>query len=269
MWNFSWFRMKATSFWSSRIDSQNMLKSYQKKKTLSIEKWNSLYWKHVFKNWETSARLINDRNSKFNFDFWKTVFNQCDTKLEMITAYHFSTNEQAERFNQTIKTILKCLFVDKYEENWKNILSQIEYSINCFENHSTEISSFEILYKVKSKDFLLRIIRRDQNLFSQTMNFLKKRKQIRSNVIDAIKMTQIKMSILWNVKHCSPNLVDKIYIKIAKQSHFDYHISEFSSLTVKKLNSFRIFRKIKNLTYELELSINMKIHSVISVIHLK
>ena len=77
------------------------------------------------------------------------------------------------------------------------------------------------------------------------------------------------MSILYDVKHCSSNLTDKVYIKIAKQNHFDYHISKSNSLIAKKLKSFRVFRKIENLTYELKLSINMKIHSVISVIHLK
>ena len=245
------------------------VKIVSEKKTFLIEKWNSFYWKHIFKNWKTSARLINNRDSKFNSDFWRTVFSQCDTKLKMIIAYHFSANDQAKKFNQTVKTTLKCLLIDKYEENWKNILSQIEYSINCFENRSIEISSFEMLYDVKSKNSLLKIIRRNQNLFLNEMNFLKIRKQIRLNVIDSIKMTQVKMSILYDVKHRSSNLTDKIYIKIAKQNYFDYHISEFSSLTVKKLNSFRIIRKIENLAYELKLSINMKIHSVIFVIHLK
>ena len=126
-----------------------------------------------------------------------------------------------------------------------------------------------MLYDVKLKISLLRIIRKNQNLFSNEMNFLKIRKQIRLNVIDSIKITQVKMSILYDVKHCSSSLTDKIYIKVAKQNHFDYHISEFNSLTVKKLNSFRIICKIKNLAYELELLINMKIHSVIFVIHLK
>ena len=245
------------------------VKAVSEKKTFSVEKWNSFYWKHVFKNWRTPARLINDRDSKFNSDFWKTVFNQCDIKLKMITAYHFSANDQAKRFNQTIKTTLKCLLIGKYEENWKNILSQIEYSINCFENRSIEISSFEMLYDVKSKNPLLRIIRRNQNLFSNEMNFLKIRKQIWLNVIDSIKMTQVKMSMLYDAKHRSSNLTGKIYIKIAKQNHFNYHISKFSSLTIKKLNSFRIIRKIENLAYKLKLSINMKIHSVISVIYLK
>ena len=77
------------------------------------------------------------------------------------------------------------------------------------------------------------------------------------------------MSILYDAKHRSSSLTGKVYIKIAKQGHLGYHIPRFSSLTAKKLDSFRIIRKIGNLTYELKLPINMKIHSVISVIHLK
>ena len=176
------------------------------KKTFSIEKWNLFYWEHVFKNWKISARLISDRDSKFNSDFWKTIFSQCDTKLKMITAYHFSTNDQAEQFNQTIKTILKCFLIDKYEKNWKDILSQIEYSINCFENRSIKISSFEILYEVKLKNSLLRIIRKNQDLFSQKMNFFEKK-----NKFDLMSRMQSK----WHRSKCQyyemSNIVHQIW----------------------------------------------------------
>ena len=56
---------------------------------------------------------------------------------------------------------------------------------------------------------------------------------------------------------------------MTKQNQIDYHIPRSNSLTVKKLKSFAIRKKINDLTYELDLSDNMKIHSMIFVIHLK
>ena len=67
----------------------------------------------------------------------------------------------------------------------------------------------------------------------------------------------------------SPNLTGKVSIKVAKQRQLDYHILGSSSLTAKKLRSFQIRRKIGNLAYELKLLTKMKIHPIISVIHLK
>ena len=73
------------------------------------------------------------------------------------------------------------------------MLSQIEYALNVFENASTEIFSFEILYEVKSKNPLLKIIRKDSS--NEKIDFFENRRQIKLNIINVIKMTQIKMSI--------------------------------------------------------------------------
>ena len=245
------------------------VKTVPGKETLSAEEWGSLYWKHVFKDWGIPARLISDRDPKFNSDFWRAVFSQCGTKLGMTTAYHPSADGQAERSNQTVETALRCLLIGKYEQNWEDILPQVEYSINNFENRSTGTSPFEMLYGVKPKDPLLRIIRKDQDLSPQGVNFLEERRQIRLDATDAIKMAQAKMSILWDSKHRPPNLIGKVYIKVAKQGQLGYHIPGSSSLTAKKLGPFKIRRKIGNLAYELELPNNMKIHPVVSVIHLE
>lgn len=56
---------------------------------------------------------------------------------------------------------------------------------------------------------------------------------------------------------------------MTKQEKIEYHILRSSFLTAKKLNSFVIRKKIKRLAYELNLFNNMKIHSIVSMIHLK
>lgn len=168
---------------------------------LSTIKWRTLYWKFVFKNWKTWIKLINDRNSKFISNFWKTMFSQCEVFLNLITIYYFSINNQFECFNQIVETTFKCFLIEKYKENWKNLFSQIKYFLNVFENKFIEISFFETLYEPKSKNSLLRIVRKNQNLFLQkieAIKFLKICRQIWINAIDLIKMTQVKMTILWN-----------------------------------------------------------------------
>ena len=48
-----------------------------------------------------------------------------------------------------------------------------------------------------------------------------------------------------------------------------YLFARSSSLSAKKIKSFKIIRKIKDLTYELELPSHITIHNVIFVKHLK
>ena len=49
----------------------------------------------------------------------------------------------------------------------------------------------------------------------------------------------------------------------------EYYLFETFNLFIKKINSFKILKKIKSLVYKLKLSTFIKIHSIILIIHLK
>ena len=243
------------------------VKIVSKSKTLSTKKWKKFYWQYVIKNWDISAKLINDRDSKFISNFWKIVFKQCEVSLNLTTVYHLSIDEQTERTNHTIKTILRCFFVDRYEKNWQNILFQMKYVLNIFENVVIKISFFEILYDVKLRNSLTAIIRK--NIFKVETNFFEKQKQIRLNTIDAVRLIQTRMIIQFDKKHKSFDMTNKIYLKMTKIKQSNYSIFKSSSLIAKKLKSFVIKKRVNFLTYEFDFSFKMKMHFVMSVIHLK
>jgi len=78
------------------------------------------------------------------------------------------------------------------------------------------------------------------------------------------------MAIYYDDNHRSSNLKDCVYIKMMKTRKVDYHLSiESTSLSTKKIESFKIRRKVDDLAYELELPKYMKIHNVIFVVHLE
>ena len=221
----------------------------------------------MIKNWSISAKFINDRNSKFISNFEKIVFKQCEASLNLTTVYHSSINEQTKRINQTIKTVLRCFFVKHYEKNWQNILFQMKYVLNIFKNVVIIMSFFEILYDVKLQNSLTAIIHK--NVFKIETNFLKNRKQIWLNTIDAIRLIQARIIIQFDKKHKSFDITNKIYLKMTKIDQSKYSIFKSSSLISKKLKSFIIKKKINFLAYELDFSVKMKMHFVVSVIHLK
>ena len=60
-----------------------------------------------------------------------------------------------------------------------------------------------------------------------------------------------------------------MYIKLIKIKKSKYYIFQISFLFVKKIELFRILRKISDLTYKLKLLNIIKIHDIIFIVYLK
>ena len=92
----------------------------------------------------------------------------------------------------------------------------------------------------------------------------------RNKIYNAIKFTQIKITILYNTKHRELDLYDSVYIKIIKIKKIKYYLStRNSNLNAKKIELFKIICKIKDLIYKLKLLSHIKIHNVIFIKHLE
>jgi len=92
----------------------------------------------------------------------------------------------------------------------------------------------------------------------------------RNKIYNAIKFAQIKIIIFYNAKHRKLDLYDNIYIKIIKIKKIKYYLfARSSNLSTKKIESFKIIRKIKNLTYKLKLLSHIKIYNIIFVKYLE
>ena len=167
-----------------------------------------------------------------------------------------------------MKVALRCLFVEKYKKFWKNLLLDVKYALNTAKNVFITTTFFELLYDVKFREiitFLLHIFK--VNAFAK--KFVAYREIIRNEVYEIIKFAQIKMTFIYDVKHWIFNLFKKIYLKMMRTENVDYHFFNNLNFSIKKIKSFRIKRKVNDLTYELKFSKHMRIHNVISIIHLK
>ena len=217
--------------------------------------------------WDLSHKLILNKDFKFTFQFWATLFNKCDIKLMMTIAYHSFANDQTKRSNQIVKTALRCFLIKRYEKSWDILFIEIEFAFNIFSNASTKISSFEILYDVKSRDSLFELIMKNSS--SNANDFLQFRKKIKNNVTNALTLIQTKMFIHFDRKHRFSDFKNKIFLKLFKTEKSKYHLSRFSCLSIKKLKSFFIHCRVFSFAYKLVFSNKMKIHLIIFVIHLK
>jgi hypothetical protein len=243
------------------------VKLISKTENFSAASWVERYWEFVYRSWEVFHRIVFDRDSKFTSEFWRELFVKCDVKLSFITTYHSFVDEQAKRSNQIVENVLRCLLIEQYEKCWDNLLSNVELSLNTSASAFSDISSFEILYDVLSKISLLKFIAAESNVDAK--NFLKQRNRIRQDIMNFLRLAQTRMTIIFDVKHRSSRLERKMFLKMTKLKKSEYHVLNQSSLSSKKLESFKIIRKMSSLAYELKLSDFMKNHSIISVIHLK
>ena len=233
-----------------------------------VKKWADQYHRHIYSFWKLSARIIFDRDSRYISDFWITLFQKSNVKLDMTAAFHALVNDQTKRINQTIEIVIRCLFIEHYEKNWSFFIFEIEYALNISENAFIDATLFEVLYEIKSRKRLIALtisFKNDKNV----LFFIERRTELRKKIHDAIKLAQTKMTIDFDKKHKSFNLIESIYIKLAKIERSNYHIFYASSLSAKKIKSFKIKQKVNELIYQLDLLKTMKIHNVIFVIYLK
>ena len=97
------------------------------------------------------------------------------------------------------------------------------------------ITSFEFLYEIRFKIFLNTLIKNEiQN--KNALNFVKRRNLIRNEIYDAIKLIQIKMTIIFDNKHRSSQLIESIYLKMTKVDEINYHL--FKTFFFHQKNEF-------------------------------
>lgn len=77
------------------------------------------------------------------------------------------------------------------------------------------------------------------------------------------------MAIHYDQKHQPSKLETHAYIQLVCDTDTGYHVLNASKLSPVVLEPFPIWCKVLNIAYELDLLLQMHIHLVISVAHLK
>jgi len=99
--------------------------------------------------------------------------------------------------------------------------------------------------------------------------FLQDRETLRQAVKDTMELMQVKMAISFDANHQPPQLEGRAYIRLVRRGKRGYSVPQSSKLSPIVLGPFPIKRRVGELAYELDLPPHLKIHPVISVIHLE
>ena len=242
------------------------------KTTWTAHQWAIAYFDYVFAKYGFPATLISDRDPKFTSEFWTSLFRRAGVTLAMTAAYHPSANGQSERTNQTVETALRCLIADHTNarpvSEWDELLPDVEYALNTSESATTGLSPFLLLYGVEPRSEFDPSNSQPSD-FAPAEDFLQDRRQIRRDAADSIKLAQARMEVWFNRKHTPVRDADMVWLKLAKGTNVGYRLPNMSSIDVNKIGPFKVKRRIGSVAFELELPVHLKIHPVISCIHLE
>lgn len=234
------------------------------KEDWSAQDWANQLWRLVVKDWGLPAAVISDRDAKFTGEFWQQLMTMCKVRLRMTTAHHPAANGQAERTNATVEVMLRCLLAGQYTSSWASLLPEVERNLNClsFDNSGT---SFEVLYGVPPR-FMPE--NPQGTSASNAVAFVTNRNQLRDTVRDCFDLAQARIALTFDRKHMPPAFHDQAYLRLTRTGR-GYKLPASSKLSPTLLGPFPIRRKVSDLAYELILPSHMRLHPVISVIHLE
>ncbi len=269
---------------SSTSNNMNFLLSttdkFSKRISIVLEKdiWFVSEWATVWfdflqrEKWNISRVIISNRDSKFLNVFWKSTFNHFEVALHFTIVYHFSTDDQSKRTNQTVKIALRFALMQDQITNFTKLLSSIQASMNNSVNAFIDLSFNEVLYDFKvietlnMLDFAVLIRVDDENSLT---TLEQEREILRKKTEEAISFANAVMKIRYDQTKTSMHLNkdDFVYLTLHKEyTQFDLINRKFSK---QRLDLVKIIEKVNNFVYKLDLSSIWKIHSVVFIIHLK
>ena len=244
--------------WGVRFDSILMIVNwlmkymmfipFRKSATASVLMYIIL--QKLVSNHRLSKKFITDQDKLFTSKFWETLTAELGIWHKLFTAYHSQTDSQTKRMNQTVETYL-WHYVSRTQENWVQLLSTAQFVYNNARNEITEVTSFYVNYRYNSE------VWREQKDTST------KSQQAR---IDISELKKLHQDLVQMLQAQSGRTTMVISYKIGERVYLwtdNIKIKWVSKkLNHQSIGPFMIKRNIKNLSYELDLSVNMRIHSV-------
>ena len=163
-----------------------------------------------------------------------------------------------------IKIVFRYVLSINSNLNWVTFLSILRTRLNNWFNFFINLSFNELIINFKTRN-VLTILKFEKLL----KNWLKRKINniIKIEIVIAWAKFKIK-KIYW--KHYRI-----IQLKINENFFFNFYKNytlsfiSFFKLLIQRVNFFKTIKKIDNLIYEFDLSFDWKIHSIISMIHLK
>ena len=143
--------------------------------TINVKKICNLLCDKIFLKFESSKKIILNKNSLFTNNFWFTFCFHTRVKRRLNIIFYSQINEQTKRQNQILKHYLK-IFCNYEQNNWIVFLFFATFVYNCAKHALIEFVSFAtIMNYVTNFQWKFDIAKFDvQSTKKKSCRFLKK-----------------------------------------------------------------------------------------------
>jgi len=231
-----------------RLTKYTMFISFKETATASVLTYTIL--QELVSNHRLSKEFITDRDKLFTSKFWETLTAELRIKHKMSTAYHPQTNGQSEWMNQTVETYLRH-YVNKNQDNWVQLLSTAQFAYNNTQNKTTKEAPFWANYEYNLK--VWQEPRAHRSWSQKAILNIAEIKKLHRDLANRIQQQTEQTT------KAKPFMIEeRVYLRtdnicVKRRS---------KKLNNKSIEPFKIKRNIKGLSYELDLSKKMQIHSI-------
>ena len=218
-----------------------------------------LHIQHIWKLHGIPLVHGTDRGLTFTAAFTKSLYKGLGIKPRFSTAYHLQTQGQVENNNKWMETYL-CMFCSHRQDDWANLLLMAEFSYNNHHHPSIDTTPFftnygyhptlsNVLTAAQSDEPDVRI-RQIHEAQEECKRAIEQSQEISKRAYDKWKRDNPSFQVRDSVWLEATNLTtDEPSPKLASKRH----------------GPFRIKDKLSDLTYQLELPAQWKIHDVFHV----
>ena len=236
---------------------------------MKIEAVIQTFLKWIWRKEDYLKIIVSNRETQFISHFWKKFCKRIKIKLKLSTTWHSKTDEQTKNVNVDLKAYLR-VYVNYKQNDWVDYLSITKFEANWIKNVSTEMKFF-----LTTKKYLSRS--RIKSTKSITIDNSVKRREMRNADKSITKLKNLKKFLKIEIKWAQ--IKQKKYVNMHKASAFEFREEDMIMLNVKfqvtrrqnksidfkNLSSYRVIKKINDMTYELELFVTMT--DVFSIFH--
>ena len=215
------------------------------------------------------SKIITDRDPRFTSNFWKSFWQQTKTKLNISSAYHPETDGQTERQNRTLEQMLRS-YVNPFHSDWDQHLAALEMAFNNSNHSSTGFSPF-YLNSGQNPNYPIDLVTRPQ-LIIDNPTATERLQQLFSDIEQAkqnIQTAQTNQAKYANQHRREVKFVTGDKVLLSRENIKKNIKEQTPKLSPCWIGPYEIKKVLSDVSYELKLPTNLKIHPVVHVSRLK
>ncbi|GKA18996.1 RNA-directed DNA polymerase [Tanacetum coccineum] len=232
------------------------------KKNSDVAHIARLFFPEVLRLNGVPKSITSDRDSKFLAHFWLTLWRRLNTSFNFSSTAHPQTDGQIEVVNRTLENMICCLCGEK-PKLWDVSLAQAEFAYNSVVHSSTGFSPFEVVYKTSPRHVVdLVDLPGKKNIQANRMveEVQATHEVVRANITKANAKYKFTAD-----KHRRKKLFqvgDEVMVFLRKER---FPVGTYSKLEPKKYGPYKIFLKINDNAYVVDLPNTMSISKTFNV----